>query len=84
MRALRIKLTPPSGLRLCPTPPPIPTPHSPLEQLEKGVKEKGGGDERGEREGRERGSENERQGLVCGKDGAGREGGSLTPRSHHH
>ncbi len=29
----------------------------------------------GEREGRERGSENERQGLVCGKDGAGREGG---------
>ncbi len=38
----------------------------------------------GEREGRERGSENERQGLVCGKDGSGREGASLTPRSQLH
>ncbi len=42
--------------------------------------------EGGEREGslKEQGSENERQGLVYGKDGAGSEGASLTPRSHHH
>jgi hypothetical protein len=71
------KVTPPSGLHPCPPPPPRPRPHSPLEQREKGGKEKGGGggSEGGERKVSERGSENERQGQVCGKDGAGREGG---------
>jgi hypothetical protein len=85
MRALRIKPTPPSGLRLCPPPPPQPLPPSPWNSGRREGRRRGGrrgkeGRDGGEREGRERGSENERQGLVCGNDGAGREGGLTDTR----